>query len=226
MAKIIILNGSPRKKGATAKILRQLAEELSLLGNEIDYYEINELTFKACTGCCYCYRKGPCFIRDDAEAFSLTIEAAEGIIIGSPTYSSNISGQLKTLLDRSHLITEQLLYEKYAISVVTGKNYGNRTASKALNQLLQYAGAQLSGKIICTTPFNHSPLKQPKLKNKISKLAKKFDYDIKQQRKFLFQTIFHAIIFKFGIKPFVLKKSEHNQGIINRWQKNPKLLKK
>lgn len=61
---------------------------------------------------------------------------ADGIILGSPTYVSNVSAQMKVIIDRGHFVIEQLLYIKYAISVATYENYCGKNTSKVLNRLL------------------------------------------------------------------------------------------
>ena len=48
---------------------------------------------------------------------AISIADADGIILGSPTYASNVSSQMKVIIDRGHFVMEHLLYGKYAISV-------------------------------------------------------------------------------------------------------------
>ncbi|MGL5440124.1 MAG: flavodoxin family protein [Filifactoraceae bacterium] len=217
--KIIILNGSPRKNGATSKILQAMGEELSLINDvNVKYINISDLKINSCTGCCSCYKSGKCYIEDDAESLSDEIAMSHGIIIGSPTYASNISGQLKTFIDRGHFVIEQLLHGKYAISVTTGENYGNSDTSKILNKLLQYSGAKLSGKLIYTLPFNGNPIDDKKLKRRIHNLSKKLYKEIKVNKYHPVQSLIHRIIFHAGIKPFVYKKGEAYSGVLHRWK--------
>ena len=119
----------------------------------IEYINLSEFDISHCKGCCQCYKSGRCFISDDAEMLSEKIEKADGIIIGSPTYASNVSGILKDFIDRGHFVIEQLLTGKFAISVATFENYGGKNTSKILNNLLSYSGAMISGKICIKFPF-------------------------------------------------------------------------
>lgn len=64
----------------------------------------------------------------------------DGIILGSPTYAGNVSGQMKVIIDRGHFVMEQLLYGKYAISVSTYENYGGGDTSKIINNVTTYSG--------------------------------------------------------------------------------------
>lgn len=120
IVKIVILNGSPRKNGATAFILNEIYQKLNKHHNvEVRFFNFADFNLKYCIGCCKCYEIGKCIFNDDIEKLSKTIETADGIIIGSPTYASNISGQMKVIIDRGHFVIEQLLFGKYAVSVST-----------------------------------------------------------------------------------------------------------
>jgi len=213
---IIIINGSPRKKGATSYILHSLEEKLLAYEDaKTEYFDLADLDIEMCSGCCACYKNGKCHMNDDAEMLSGKISSADGIIIGSPTYASNVSGILKAFIDRGHFVIEQLLYGKYAISVATGENYGSNDTSKVLNKLIQYSGAFLTGKIIYNTPFN-TEIADDKLNRQVGTLSAKFYLDIKNKRNHPIQSVIHSIIFNVGIKSFVKRKGEKYQGVLDK----------
>lgn len=218
--KIIIINGSHRKNGATALILHEMYQKLKTYPNvEIQFYNVADLNLKYCVGCCKCYKNGKCIFNDDIEKLSEDIETADGIIIGSPTYASNVSGQIKVLIDRGHFVIEQLLFGKYAISVSTYENYGGKDTSKILNRLFCYSGATISNSLFIKVPFSTNPLSSPKTQNKVNRAIVKFYNDIYKQKFYLCQKIKHFIIFRFGIFPFVIKKRSEYQGVISKWKK-------
>ena len=218
--KIIILNGSHRKNGATALILNEMYQKLETYPNvEVQYYNIADFNLKYCIGCCKCYRNGKCIFNDDIEKLSENIETADGIIIGSPTYASNVSGQMKVVIDRGHFVIEQLLFQKYAISVSTYENYGGKDTSKILNRLLSYSGATISDSLVIKVPFSTNPLSSSKTQNKVNKAIDNFYNDIHKHNTYLYQKIKHFIIFRFGIFPFVRKKGNEYQGVVARWKK-------
>ena len=138
--------------------------------------------------------------------------------MGSPTYASNVSGQMKVLIDRGHFVMEQLLYGKYSISVTTYENYGGKDAAKILNKLLAYSGAELSGTIIYKSKFNSNPLGNPRLRRKIQKVVKRFYYDVAKKRKHVFQNVKHFLVFQIGIRPFVLRKGSQYDGVMKHWK--------
>lgn len=215
--KIVILNGSPRKNGATAKVLHAIEKELTAKGDvDIRFVNISDMEIKPCTGCISCYKTGSCVIKDEAEDLSKEIGAADGIIIGSPTYASNISGQLKVFIDRGHFVIEQLLHGKYGAIVTTGLNYGNKDAYKVLDKLIRYSGAQVNGKIVCNVPFGSDPLDEA-MKRKTANVASAMYSDIKNKRDHIVQKIVHKIIFGFGIRPFVRKQGDAYKGVTDKW---------
>lgn len=218
MKKIVMINGSPRNNGATAKILKEMKSNLYELGQyDISYMDISKLAIQPCTGCCYCYRKGSCCIEDDGEELSKKIEEANAVIIGTPTYASNMSGQLKTFIDRGHFVVEQLLVNKYVVSVVTGENYGKNDVKKILNKLFLYSGGINVGSIAVNIPFNTNPIKNPKIIKKISTLSQKLDRKLSSNNRLYWQYIQHKLIYYIGIYPFVIKKGTKYQGVLDRW---------
>lgn len=219
--KIIIINGSHRKNGITALILHEMYQKLETYPNvEIQFYNVADLNLKYCGGCCKCYKNGKCIFNDDIEKLSENIETADGIIIGSPTYASNISGQMKVIIDRGHFVVEQLLFGKYAISVSTYENYGGKDTAKILNKLFSYSGATISKSLAIKTPFSSNPFSNSKIHNIVNKVTDKFYKDIYRQKTYLYQKMKHFIIFRFGILPFVTKKGNEYQGVIDKWKKH------
>jgi multimeric flavodoxin WrbA len=177
--KIVILNGSARKNGATASILRLIENNLKEHGAQIFYYDLCEQNITPCLGCCACYKLGHCVIDDDADMISAQIESADGIVIGSSTFASNVTGILKTFIDRGHFVIEQLLHGKYALCVTTYENYGGKDALKVIKSLVTLSGADLTGAYSYKTPFNSKVMSNTELISKISRLSLKLFKSIK-----------------------------------------------
>lgn len=218
--KIIIVNGSHRKNGATGRILHEMYQQLCKYKDvDVEMVHVADLELNYCVGCASCYKNGNCIYHDDIEKLSAKIEQADGIILGSPTYASNVSGQMKVLIDRGHFVMEQLLHDKYAISVATYENYGGTSCEKVLNRLLAYSGASISGSIVSKSAFNANPLENIRLRKKIEKTVKCFYRDIFGRRTYMLQNIKHFIVFRIGIKPFVLRKGPQYAGVVKHWRK-------
>ena len=214
---IVIINGSPRKNGSTAYILHNLEKNLKQEGANVSYYDLCDKTIAPCKGCCVCYKTGKCIMNDDAEKISHDISMADGVIIGSSTIASNVTGVLKTFIDRGHFVIEQLLKEKYALCVATYENYGGKDTKNVLKKLLTYSGAYLSGAITIKLPFNSEYSKNSSLNIATKKYANKLYNDIKYKHNYTFQKLKHRAIFEFGIKPFVIKKGNQYYGVQKRW---------
>lgn len=218
--KIVIVNGSYRKNGATALILNEIYQQLNKYGDmDVEIVHVADLELKYCVGCGSCYKTGKCIYNDDMEKLSLKIGNADGVILGSPTYASNVSGHMKVMIDRGHFVMEQLLYGKYAISVTTYENYGGRDSAKVLNRLLTYSGAKISGTIVSRCRFNSSPLEDAQLRGNIRKVINRFYRDVAGRCKHVIQNIKHFVVFRIGIRPFVIRKGSQYDGVIKHWRK-------
>lgn len=222
--KIVIVNGSHRKNGATAGILNEMCRQLKKCGETegndvaVEMIHAADLELKYCVGCGSCYQTGECIYKDDMEELSLKIGNADGVIFGSPTYASNVSGQMKVMIDRGHFVMEQQLYGKYAISVATYENYGGRDCAKVLKRLFTYSGAKISGIMVVRNGFDKNPLEDIRLKRNVEKTVNRFYRDISGKRKYVLQTMKHFMIFRMGIRPFVLRKGTQYGGVIRHWK--------
>jgi len=215
--KIVIINASPRKTGATAKILNEFAHNLFEKSDvEIKSINLSDCKINFCAGCCGCYKSGVCHIDDDAEMLSGLIDSADGVIIGTPTYASNVSGQLKVFIDRGHFVIEQLLKNKHTIGVVTYENADGNTALKVLRKLCVFSGAKTFGKLVVKLPFNSKPL----VSGKIKRISDRFYNTVKKNKSMsLINCLIHFFVFNFGIKPFVLKKGADYSGVKIHWER-------
>ena len=99
--KLLIINGSPHKKGLISQMLRIFHEQAIATGIEVTEVYANDLQIKPCMGCMACRSKRHCVLpEDDAQRVLTLIQQADAIVIGAPCYWGNIPGQLKLLFDR------------------------------------------------------------------------------------------------------------------------------
>lgn len=215
---VLIINGSPRINGSTSKLLHLIEDDLKDSGIDVEFFDLSKINMSHCIGCCSCYKTGHCCIDDDAEKLSNIISEADGIVLGSPTYASNVSGLMKNFIDRGHFVIEQLLHNKYCITVVTGENYGNNKALKVLSDLVLFSGGRLSGKICATLPFNDLQSVDGRLNKKIHNASRSLIKGLKRRSIYPLQRFFHSVVFYAGIKPFVSKKGVQYQGVTRKWK--------
>jgi multimeric flavodoxin WrbA len=107
--KVYAINGSPRKNGNTATLLKKALEGVkeSVKDTEVETEIINlyDLKYTGCKSCFACKRLGSksygkCVVKDDIHEVLEKISQADGIIFGTPVYLYNITGQLQSFLER------------------------------------------------------------------------------------------------------------------------------
>lgn len=97
---ILGIVGSPRINGNTSKMVSYLLEGAKKSGHTTRIIYLNELDFQGCQGCYGCSRSYTCVLKDDLVDVYDAINLADEIILGSPIYMWQISGQLKMFIDR------------------------------------------------------------------------------------------------------------------------------
>ena len=103
--KVLALNGSPRKKWNTATLLKKALEGAASQGAETELIHLYSLNFKGCLSCFACKTKGGkhygrCAVDDDLAPILKRIEKADAILLGSPIYFGNVSGEMRCFLER------------------------------------------------------------------------------------------------------------------------------
>ncbi|MCD8157527.1 MAG: flavodoxin family protein [Clostridiales bacterium] len=138
--KVIGINGSPKKDGNTASVLKAMAEELASAGIETEILHIGAAVKHGCTGCGGCSKteNGLCIYTDDiVNEAALKMREADGIILGSPVYYSGIAGNMKSFLDRAFYTSSG--YFKYKVGAafaVARRTGGSDTFHQLCNYLL------------------------------------------------------------------------------------------
>jgi multimeric flavodoxin WrbA len=98
--KVVIFNGSPRKEGNTAAILKGVAKNYSDKGDEVDYFDLFEMKYKDCSACMGCKKGERCVQKDELSPALEKIVKADAIVIGTPIYISAETATTKALIDR------------------------------------------------------------------------------------------------------------------------------
>ena len=106
--KIVILNGSPRKKGNTAGLTASFAEGARSAGNEVAEFFLQGMQIHGCLGCFggHSGKDCPCVQKDDMAEIYPKVKEADVVVLASPLYYWTISGQLKTVIDRLFALEE------------------------------------------------------------------------------------------------------------------------
>lgn len=98
--KIVILQGSPNRKGSTAILTEEFTRGAKEAGHDIQRIDVSELKVRPCTGCIACGYEGPCIQKDDNQMIRSAILSADMIVFATPLYYYGMSAQLKIAVDR------------------------------------------------------------------------------------------------------------------------------
>jgi multimeric flavodoxin WrbA len=102
MVNVLGICGSPRPSGNTAQALRRALDIVQAYDIETTYIGLSDKTITGCDGCLHCHL-GKCRWDDDMNAIYEAMLRCDGLILASPVYMGNVTGQLKTLMDRTIL---------------------------------------------------------------------------------------------------------------------------
>ncbi len=98
--KIVGFVGSPRENGNTATIVEEVARAAREQGAQAKVYYLNTMSFKPCQGCFKCREAETCALDDDMQQVYRDLQDAAAVVIGSPVYMGQVTGQTKAFLDR------------------------------------------------------------------------------------------------------------------------------
>ena len=113
--KIVTLLGSPRTKGNSSTIANRFTAAAANLGAESRVFELNTLNYRGCQGCYACKKKtDKCILEDDLSQVLAAVSEADVLVMASPVYYGDVSGQLKCFIDRtfSYLVPDYITNPK------------------------------------------------------------------------------------------------------------------
>ncbi len=100
--KVLIISTSPRKGGNSEILANEFAKGAQEAGHCAETIYLRDKTIGFCRGCLACQKTGRCVIHDDADVIAQKMLTAEVIAFATPIYFYEMSGQMKTMLDRSN----------------------------------------------------------------------------------------------------------------------------
>lgn len=135
--KVVGINGSARRDGNIALIMNMVFDELHKFGIETDLIQLAGSVIQPCKGCFACRGKGNCIFKNDqfTEIFE-KMARADGILLGSPVYSADVSANMKAFLERAGVVAatnSELLKHKVGAAVAAVRRGGGMTAVDTMN---------------------------------------------------------------------------------------------
>ncbi len=139
--KVVAFNGSPRKGGNTEHLIRAVFAPLEAAGIETELVQVGGQPLRGCIACMKCRERkdGRCAIDSDlGNEYIAKMCAADGILLGSPTYFTDVTAEMKALIDRSGFVAlgnGGLFRRKVGAAVVAARRGGATHAFDTLNHL-------------------------------------------------------------------------------------------
>ena len=140
MAKVLLLNGSPRAKGCTAAALDEMIAVFQAEGIETELVQVGSQNIRGCVACGFCEKNGRCVVNDLVNQAAPKLEAADGLVIGSPVYYGSPNGTLLSFLDRLFYSTSFSKHMKVGAAVVSCRRGGNTASFDVLNKYFTISG--------------------------------------------------------------------------------------
>ena len=105
---IVILNGSPRRNGNTSALVRAFTEGAESAGHAVTEFFLDSMEIHGCKGCFggHSSRECPCVQADDMNRIYPAVKNCDVIVLATPLYYWNMSGQLRTAVDRLFALEE------------------------------------------------------------------------------------------------------------------------
>jgi multimeric flavodoxin WrbA len=149
--KALAVNGSPRKGGNTEILLKKVLEPLAAAGWQTEFIQLGGNPIHGCRACYHCFEAKDlrCGFKDDLfnTCMAKMIEA-DAILLGSPTYFTDVSAEMKALLDRAGLVALAnggLFRKKIGAAVVAVRRGGGTHAFDTINHMFLMSGAIIPG---------------------------------------------------------------------------------
>jgi multimeric flavodoxin WrbA len=149
--KVIAFNGSARKDGNTAIMIKQVFGELEKEGIETEMIQFSGQKIRGCTACYKCFENKDqrCSVKTDIvnDCIEKMLQA-DGIILASPTYFADVSAELKALIDRAGLVAkanDEMFARKVGAAVVAVRRGGSIHAFDSMNHFFLISGMIIPG---------------------------------------------------------------------------------
>jgi multimeric flavodoxin WrbA len=122
--KILVLNGSPRPDGNTAALIAAFVDGAIENGHDITVVPVGEKNIAGCRACEYCHNKGngKCIQEDDMQEVYPALAEAEMLVMASPIYYWNITGQLQCAINRIYATGKPKNLKKAALFLSSGSD--------------------------------------------------------------------------------------------------------
>ena len=164
MKNVLVISSSLRNKSNSETLAQEFAKGAAEAGNKVEVVSLRGKKIAFCTGCLACQKKGKCVINDDANAIATKMKKAEVIVFATPIYYYEMSGQLKTTLDRANSLysSDFKFREIYLLASAadTDKKAMNIAKRSISGWIACFDGVKFKGGICATGAENPGDVKE------------------------------------------------------------------
>lgn len=147
MAKVLIINGSPRTEGNTSVAVKELVKTFEQEGIEPIVRQIGNKDIRGCIACNSCAKTGRCVFNDTVNELAPIFEEADGLIAATPVYYASPNATLAACLDRLFYSTHFDKTMKVGASVVIARRGGCSAAFDELNKYFTISGMPVASSL-------------------------------------------------------------------------------
>lgn len=161
--KVLAINSSARKDGNTAILINRVFEELKKEGIETEMVQLSGTVIEPCKACWACGGEENCVHRKDGfrEIFD-KMKEADGIILGFPVYTANMSANMQAFLERASVVTDMnrdagLFRHKVGAAVTAARRGGAVNALDAMNHFFLLQEMYVVGSCYWSMAYGQMP---------------------------------------------------------------------
>ena len=158
---IVILNGSPRKNGNTSALVRAFARGAEEAGNTVREFFLDSMDIHGCKGCFggHSSRACPCVQTDGMAQIYPAVRESSVVVLATPLYYWNMSGQLRTAVDRLFALEEgdgNLLrgHGRSSALLMAAEGYGFDDVLRYYDHLMEYLKWKNLGHVLAGGTMN------------------------------------------------------------------------
>ena len=161
--KVTAVNGSPRLEGNTFLLLTKVTEALKAEGVSTEILQLGKQKIRGCTACYKCFENAnrACSMKNDGfNEIAAKVFESEGLLIGSPTYFTDVTAETKAFIDRLGIVAlanGRLLKHKVGAAVVAVRRGGGVHAFDTVNHLFQMQQMFIVGSTYWNLGYGRNP---------------------------------------------------------------------
>ncbi len=145
MAKVLMINGSPRANGNTSMALQEMKQVFDTAGMETEVIMVGNKSIQGCVACNHCGKTGEgCIFDDEVNVIAEKFKEADALVVASPVYYASANGTLISFLDRLFYSTSFSKMMKVGASVAVARRGGLTATYDELNKYFAISGMPIA----------------------------------------------------------------------------------